>query len=219
MQWRSRANAQIMCHKRQLVLGLLLPLLFLEVSCHKKQTAQKPKLPGPAQAPTLTQTLPDEIQSIPLPETPAETASVPPVEKPKPKRRPSKRTTTPATSSQAKGNESSNSASSPGQTGETASLVPPPNPAESAAAITVGPDVSSPEAARDRQSTTQLLDSTENQLKRVDTRNLTADQKAMLSQIRAYIGQSRKAITDGDYERASNLARKAQLLTDELIKE
>jgi hypothetical protein len=210
-----------MCRKRQLVIGLLLPLVLLEVSCHKKQTAQKAKLPGPAQAPTLTQTLPDEIPQQPLPEAPAETASAPPADiKPKPKpRHTAKRTTASATTgAQAKGNESTNSASSPGGS-ETASLRPSGNPADSAAAIAVGPDVSSPEANRDRQSTKQLLDSTENQLKRLDTRSLTADQKAMLSQIRAYIGQSRKAITDGDYERASNLARKAQLLTDELMKQ
>ena len=84
--------------------------------------------------------------------------------------------------------------------------------------MAIGPDVSSPEAARDRQSTTQLLDTTEKELKGVDSKGLSSDQQAMLAQIRTYISQSRKAITDGDYERASNLAKKAQLLTDELMK-
>ena len=78
--------------------------------------------------------------------------------------------------------------------------------------------MSSAEAARDRKSTTQLLDTTENDLKRVDSKNFTSDEQAMLRQIRNYINQSRKAIAEGDYERASNLAKKAQLLTDELMK-
>jgi len=91
-------------------------------------------------------------------------------------------------------------------------------PANPAIEVAIGPDVTSPEAARDRQSTTQSLDATEKDLKRVEGRSLNSDEQAMLAQIRAYIGQSRKAITDGDYERASNLAKKAQLLTDELLK-
>ena len=59
-----------MISKRQFVMGLLVPLLAIQLACHKKQAAQKPKLPGPAEAPTLTQTLPYEIQPEPLPENP-----------------------------------------------------------------------------------------------------------------------------------------------------
>ena len=65
----------------------------------------------------------------------------------------------------------------------TAELHPPPNPANAAAEVAIGPDISSAEAARDRQSTTQLLDTTEKQLKRVDSNNLSSDQQAMLTQI------------------------------------
>ncbi len=40
----------------------------------------------------------------------------------------------------------------------------------------------------------------------------------MVAQIRNYMTQSRAATTDGDLLRANNLAVKAHLLTDELIK-
>ncbi len=201
--------------KRQFVLGLLVLLLAFQLACHKKQAAQKPKLPGPAEAPTLTQTLPYEIQPEPVPENP-ETAKVqePP---PLPKKTKTRRR---SGSTQAKASQPSNQTSTTQATTPTATaeLHPPPTPANAAAEVAIGPDISSAEAARDRQSTTQLLDTTEKQLKQVDGNTLSSDQRAMLAQIRTYISQSRKAITEGDYERASNLAKKAQVLTDELIK-
>ena len=213
-----------MISKRQFVMGLLVPVLAFQLACHKKQAAQKPRLPGPTEAPTLTQTLPSEIQPEPLPETPPATAKVQEPEE-KQKKKTKTRTTAkkppPATSgTQAKGPLATPPASSPtpGADTSTAAIHPPPNPAEAAAAVAIGPDVSRAEAARDRQSTTQLLDTTEGQLKRVDGGSLSSDQQAMLAQIKTYISQSRKAINEGDYERASNLAKKAQLLTDELMK-
>ena len=65
-----------MLSKRQLVIGLLVPLLVFQVACHKQQAAAKPKVLGPKEAPTLTVTLPDEIQPEPLPDAPPETAKV-----------------------------------------------------------------------------------------------------------------------------------------------
>ena len=40
----------------------------------------------------------------------------------------------------------------------------------------------------------------------------------MVTQIKSYIAQSRKATSDGDFERAYNLAMKAHLLADALVK-
>lgn len=207
-----------MISKRQFVVGLLVPLLAFLLACNKKQAVQKAKVVGPAEAPTLAQTLPYEIQPEPMPENPTEVAAKqePP---PLPKKTKTRKKSSSSGSNQTK-------ASPPPQTSEpqaaaattSAELHPPANPATAAAEVAIGPDISSAEAARDRQSTTQLLDTTENQLKRVDSSNLSSDQQAMLTQIRTYINQSRKAITDGDYERASNLAKKAQVLTDELMK-
>jgi hypothetical protein len=41
----------------------------------------------------------------------------------------------------------------------------------------------------------------------------------MLAQIREFISQSRKATTENDPERAHNLAVKARVLSDELVKQ
>lgn len=207
-----------MIGKRQIVIGLLVPLLTLEVSCHKKQGAASLKPPGPA--PTIAQSLPDEIPTEPLPQNPAETAKAeepPPLPK---KSRPRKKPPSNA-SNQAKTSQPPAATTTAPQTSTqttTAELHPPASPANPAAEVAIGPDVSSAEAARDRQSTNQSLDATEKDLKRLDGRTLSSDEQAMVTQIRAYISQSRKAITEGDYERASNLAKKAQLLTDELLK-
>lgn len=207
-----------MFSKRQFVTGLLVPLLAFQVACHKKQAAQQPKLPGPTEAPTLSQTLPYEIQPEPMPEKPGTATAQEPPPLPK-KNRPHKKQpasgSTQAKTSQPAAQPPAQQTTTPATTAE---LHPPPNPTNAAAEVAIGPDVSSAEAARDRQSTTQLLDTTEKQLKQVDGNNLSSDQQATLAQIRTYISQSRRAITEGDYERASNLAKKAQLLTDELMK-
>jgi hypothetical protein len=50
------------------------------------------------------------------------------------------------------------------------------------------------------------------------TRTLDADEQATVAQIRNFMTQSRTAITDNDLVRAHNLALKAHLLSDELVK-
>lgn len=73
-------------------------------------------------------------------------------------------------------------------------------------------------ASQQRTSTDQLLESTEDDLKKVAGRQLSSSQQEMVNQIREFIQQSRTAEAAGDTERARNLARKAHLLSDELIK-
>jgi len=216
----------VMHHKRQLVIGLLGSLLLSTLSCHKKTSARNVNLPGPAQAPTLTQTLPYEIQPEQAPALPPPTAQVeeqPEKHKQKPKSRPKTNAkkgapTTPSSQVAANSAAPPPATAAPGNETATATLRPPGNPAEAATAVAIGPDVSSPQANRDRQSTNQLLDTTEKEVKVLDNRSLSSEEQGVLMQIKTYISQSRKALTDGDYERASNLARKAQLLADELIK-
>lgn len=72
--------------------------------------------------------------------------------------------------------------------------------------------------AQQRSTTDQLLGSTEDNLKKIAGRPLTAAQKDMVSQVRLYIEQSKEAVTSGDTERGRMLAQKAQLLSDELVK-
>jgi hypothetical protein len=81
----------------------------------------------------------------------------------------------------------------------------------------LSPGISNDQAMHQRQNTAQLLDSTDANLKSV-TRALSSDEQAIVQQIRNYMQQSRAATTDGDIERAYNLAMKAHLLSDELVK-
>ena len=214
-----------MFSKRQLVIGLLVPLLVFQVACDKKQAAVKPKLPGPAQAPTLTQTLPYEIQPEPLPEAPAETAKVEEPPEQKPKSKPHKSSGRRLRRIHRIRKLRLRQLRQHHQHLRRLLQLKPRRRASSAAKPCRRSSRSGYRSGREQpggssrsESTTQLLDTTENQLKRVDATGLSSDQQAMLAQIKTYISQSRKAITDGDYERASNLAKKAQVLTDELMK-
>jgi hypothetical protein len=49
-------------------------------------------------------------------------------------------------------------------------------------------------------------------------RNLSDDEQAIVAHIRSYVQQSKGAMSDGDLDRAHNLAIKAHLLADELVK-
>ena len=62
-----------------------------------------------------------------------------------------------------------------------------------------------------------MLAAAEKNLKSVN-RNLTHDEQAMVAQIKTYIDQSQKATKENDFERAYNLATKARLLSDALVK-
>ena len=64
----------------------------------------------------------------------------------------------------------------------------------------------------------QQLAATEGNLKKLSARELNADQQQTLNQIREFMEQSRQATAAGDLERAQNLASKARLLSDELVK-
>jgi len=68
-----------------------------------------------------------------------------------------------------------------------------------------------------REETSRMVDATENALKGL-TRSLSDEEKGMKSQVESYLRQSRKATSDGDLERAFNLAKKAQLLAEALVK-
>jgi len=69
----------------------------------------------------------------------------------------------------------------------------------------------------DKLSTEQLLQTTDDNLKSIK-RQLTVEEQAQVVQIRNFMAQSRAASTDSDLVRARNLALKAHLLSDELIR-
>ena len=102
-------------------------------------------------------------------------------------------------------------------------VVPPepektPEPAKPEPDASINAPMTNAQAERQKQQTSNLLGSAENNLNNLH-RSLSGDEQQMVAQIRNYIAQSRKAMTDGDLERAYNLANKANLLSTELVKE
>lgn len=76
-----------------------------------------------------------------------------------------------------------------------------------------------PEQAIHQLSTTeQFANAAEENLRKIDGRELSSSQKEMVSQIKQYMEQSKAAVAAGDLERGRNLAMKAQLLSNELVK-
>jgi hypothetical protein len=71
-------------------------------------------------------------------------------------------------------------------------------------------------ASNDLLNTEQLHLATEDNLKKIAGRQLTANQQEMVDQIKQFMDQSKAAVADGDLERGHNLAMKARLLSDEL---
>jgi hypothetical protein len=203
--------------RKLVTLLLVLGLLFVE-ACNKK----KPVLAAHPPAPTIAEELPDAIPENPD-EAPApvvaEKKDEPPPVKTKPSKKAprttAKKTTPPQVSTPAP------VVTSPAPTPSTqtvASLRPPShNPASEAPPDTaIAAAMPSEVITRQKENTAQIVDATENSLKNL-SRPLNDEEKGMKTQIQSYLQQSRKATTDGDFERAYNLAKKAQLLADALI--
>ncbi len=85
-------------------------------------------------------------------------------------------------------------------------------------AVQLAPGVSDEQASRERQSTSQLLSTTDTNLKQISARQLSASQQESVSQIRKYMEQAKEAEAAGDVQRAQNLASKALMLSDDLAK-
>ena len=74
------------------------------------------------------------------------------------------------------------------------------------------------EQAMQQRSTEQLTTATEENLKQIAGRQLTTSQQDMVTQIKEFMAQSKSAIAAGDSERGHNLADKAHLLSEDLLK-
>jgi outer membrane biosynthesis protein TonB len=84
--------------------------------------------------------------------------------------------------------------------------------------VQIAPSLTEEQASHQRQNTTQLLASTDANLKKISGRQLSASQQDVVKQIHTYIEQAKAAEEAGDLQRARNLAFKAHLLSDELLK-
>jgi hypothetical protein len=74
------------------------------------------------------------------------------------------------------------------------------------------------QASHQRSTTEQITAATEENLKKVAGRELSPSQQEIVNQIHQFMEQSKKAVAAGDLERGHNLAIKAHLLSDELVK-
>ena len=83
--------------------------------------------------------------------------------------------------------------------------------------IQFSPGLTQQQASAQRQNTSQLLASTDANLRKISNRQLTPAQQDALNQIRRYMEQAKTADASGDLQRAHNLAFKARQLSDELL--
>jgi hypothetical protein len=82
----------------------------------------------------------------------------------------------------------------------------------------LAPGMTQKQALQEREKTEQLLVLTDENLKKVEARQLTAAQQSTVATVRTYMRQSKVAADSGDITRARTLAYKAHLLTDDLIR-
>lgn len=204
--------------------GRAITLLALVVSitglagCKKKQTP----LPPQTQAPTIT----PEEKTAPAPAQPPVTTTGAEPSRPQPE------ATAPPKETAPKPTVAKPKARKPAVAKKTVPAEPEkPAPAAEPPARTVVPEAGTPpassgqivarlphdEAIHQKMNTAQLLEATESNLRSL-ARALTADEQAMAQHIRSYMQQARDAVKEGDVERAYNLALKAHLLSDELVK-
>jgi len=85
-------------------------------------------------------------------------------------------------------------------------------------AVNISPSVTQQQASSQRQNSGQLLAGTDANLKRISGHQLTTSQQDMVKQIQQYMEQAKAAGDAGDLEREHNLALKANLLSEELVK-
>ncbi len=185
---------------RQLVVAVAIVAMLAGAGCKKKSKTVPPTVaptisvpppepePPPTPPPVLTSPLPNVKQPVP--------------KKPKVKAHKPKKTAVPPASAE--------KPEPPKTVVENTT-----KPADSNVQITA--EVPQGAANQRRQQAEDLLQAAESNLRRI-SRPLSDGEQAMQRQVRNFITQSRLAIQDNDIERAYNLANKANLLSQELVK-
>ncbi len=82
----------------------------------------------------------------------------------------------------------------------------------------IAPEMSQQQASSQRQKAKDLLTGTDVNLKKISGRRLNSNQQDMVKQIQQYVEQAKAAGDAGDLEREHNLAVKANLLSQALLK-
>jgi hypothetical protein len=194
---------------RQFAVFLVASGLLLGLACEKKKAQLLPKMTAPTLPVEVAEQIPEEELPHQPPAQPQETAAEEPAaKKAPPKHRNGKKPVQPPPANQASSTVAVNR--------------PPVNSVpETPAAIipdtAIAAAVPSQQLTQQKQITSELLDTTEKDLKNLKA-GLSHEEETMLTQIKSYIAQSRDATKGGDFERAYNLATKAHLLADALLK-
>jgi hypothetical protein len=90
--------------------------------------------------------------------------------------------------------------------------------AEKPEAPTIAAQLSKEEFAAAMQETNQSLDIAEKNLASTRNKRLNAAQNDLVSKIKGFLKDAREAAQAGDWARARNLAKKAQVLSEELVR-
>jgi hypothetical protein len=90
------------------------------------------------------------------------------------------------------------------------------NDAEKLGAPTIAPQLTPQESTVAQQQTNQSLSIAEKNLESARGKNLNAAQSDLVSKIRGFIKDAREAVQTADWSRARSLAKKAQVLSEEL---
>jgi hypothetical protein len=84
-----------------------------------------------------------------------------------------------------------------------------------AVALTPG---ATPQTRYSREMIEDLLSTTDTNLKQAASRPLNTNQEETVNQIKLFMEQANQAVKAGDLDRGHNLALKAHLLSDDLVK-
>jgi outer membrane biosynthesis protein TonB len=214
--------------------AITLLVVVVVSGCRKKKEptvtpqAQAPTVGAPQKPGTTTQKEPTQPAATP-PSTSAPAApSTATTPKPKPKRAPKPPKQEPSATATNGNGQTAAPKTAPETPSTTASTTTPPaaTPPPKVVVQDGGEGGETPSGqistggnnhSESRQSVEQLLQSTDSNLRSI-SRPLNDEERAMVEQIRNYMAQARVASTDGDLTRANNLALKAHLLSDELVK-
>ena len=99
-----------------------------------------------------------------------------------------------------------------------AATAPATDSANAPEAPTIAAQLSKQEVAAAQQETNQSLDTAEKNLASARSKRLNAAQSDLVSKIKGFLKDAREAAEAGDWARARNLAKKALVLSEELVR-
>jgi ribosomal protein S20 len=85
-------------------------------------------------------------------------------------------------------------------------------------APTIAPQLTQQESTAAQQETNESLNIAEKNLASTQGKRLNASQSDLVSKIKGFLKDAREAAQAGDWARARNLAKKAQVLSEELVR-